>query len=129
MKRIIIPTLLILTGCATPQERCINTATRDMRVVDQLIAESMATLTRGYALESQTIYRTDFADCTPRATAEYPNPKPKMCMVEVPETVTKPKAVDLAAERAKLRGLEAKSAEQSTAAAQVIAQCRAQYPE
>jgi hypothetical protein len=128
MKRIIIPVLLSLTGCATPQERCINTATRDMQVVDQLIAESMATLARGYALESQTVYRPDFQDCTPRATADYPNPKPKMCMVDVPQTITRPKAVDLAAEAAKLNGLEAKSAEQSKAAAAAIAQCHAQFP-
>lgn len=128
MKRIVIPALLILTGCATPQERCINSATRDMRVVDQLIAESMATLARGYALDSQIVTRTDFEDCTPRATAEYPNPRPQMCLVEVPQTITKPVAVDLAAEKAKLKGLEAKSAQQSIAAAAAIAACRAQYP-
>lgn len=128
MKRIVIPAFLILTGCATPQERCINTATRDMRVVDQLIAESMATLARGYALESQIVTRTDFEDCTPRATAEYPNPRPKMCLVEVPQTITRPKAVDLAAEQVKLNGLEAKSAQQSKAAALAIAACRAQHP-
>lgn len=128
MKRIVIPALLILTACATPQERCINTATRDMRVVDQLIAESMATLTRGYALESQIVYRSSFEDCTPRATQAYPDPKPKMCLVNVPETVTRPKAVDLAAEQAKLKGLQAKSAAQSKVAAKAIAQCRAQYP-
>ncbi len=128
MKRIVIPALLILTGCATPQERCINTATRDMKIVDQLIAESEATLARGYALESQIVYRTDFQDCTPRATVDYPKPQPKMCMVDVPETITRPKAVDLAAEKAKLNALRAKSKVQSTAAAQAIAQCRKQYP-
>jgi hypothetical protein len=128
MKRIVIPALLILTGCATPQERCINAATRDMQVVDQLIAESMATLARGYALETQIVTRTDFEDCTPRATPDYPNPQPKMCLVEVPQTITRPKAVDLTAEKAKLKSLEVKSAQQSTAAAQGIAACRAQYP-
>lgn len=128
MKRIIPVALLILTGCATPQERCINAATRDMQVVDQLIAESMATLARGYALETQIVMRTDFDDCTPRATAEYPNPRPKMCLIEVPQTITRPKAVDLMAEKVKLSGLEAKSAEQSTVAAKAITACRAQYP-
>jgi hypothetical protein len=51
-----------------------------------------------------------------------------MCMVDVPQTITRPKAVDLAAEAAKLNGLEAKSAEQSKAAAAAIAQCHAQFP-
>jgi len=128
MKRIVILALLVLTGCATPQERCINAATRDMRVVDQLIAESKATLARGYALESQIIYRTDFEDCTPRATADYPNPPPRMCMVDVPQTVTKPKAVDLGAEQAKLAALETKYAAQSAGSAQIIDQCRVQFP-
>ena len=128
MKRIVIPALLILTGCATPQERCINMVTRDMRVVDQLIAESMATLARGYALETQIVTRTDFEDCTPRATENYPNPRPKMCLVEVPETITRPRAVDLNVEKAKLASLEAKSAQQSKAAAKSIAACRAEYP-
>lgn len=129
MKRIVIPALLVLTGCATPYERCINMATRDMQVVDRLIAESRATLSRGYALESQIIYRTDFEDCTPRATIDYPNPRPRMCLVDVPQTVTRPKAVDLAAEQVKLAGLEAKSAAQSKDAALALAQCRVQHPE
>ena len=128
MKPIILSALLILTGCATPQERCINGATRDMQVVDQLIAESMATLARGYALDSQIVTRKEFEDCTPRATAGDPSPRPRMCLIDVPETITRPVAVDLAAEQAKLRGLKAKSAEQSVAAAKAIAQCRAEFP-
>jgi hypothetical protein len=45
MKRALL-SLLLLTACGTPQEQCINSVTRDMRVVDRLIAETEANLAR-----------------------------------------------------------------------------------
>ena len=36
MRRLLLPALLILTACGTPQEQCISAATRDMRVVDAI---------------------------------------------------------------------------------------------
>ncbi len=129
MKRFTISALLILSACATPQEQCINAATRDMQVVDQLIAETEGNIQRGFALERETIYRTEFQDCTPRATEKNPEPKQRMCPVEVPETTTRPKAVDLNAEKAKLKSLTTKRAAQGKAAHAAMAQCRVQYPE
>ena len=120
--------LVILSACGTPQERCIRGATRDMQVVDRLITESQATLSRGYALESETIYRSEFQDCTPRATASDPTPASRMCLVQVPETVTRPKAVDLQVESAKLASLQAKRVSQASLAETAIAQCRAKFP-
>jgi hypothetical protein len=124
-----LPILVLLTACASPQQRCINQATRDMEVVDQLIADIEGNLQRGFALARETVYRTEFQDCTPAPTAKYPNPKPKVCPVEVPETVTRPVAVDLTAESAKLASLEKKRAQQGKTAAAAIAQCRTSYPE
>lgn len=128
MKRLTIPALLILSACATPQERCINAATRDMQVVDQLIAETEGNLQRGFALQSETIYRTDFQDCTPNASPSNPNPTPRMCPVEVPETRTRAVAVDLGAEKTKLKSLQSKRGAQGKAAHAAIAECRAQFP-
>jgi hypothetical protein len=129
MKRILLPTLLILSACGTPQEQCISAATRDMRVVDRLIAETEGNLTRGYGYENVTVYVTEWQDCTPAATTANPEPKPRVCLEDVPQTTRQPVALDLAAEQAKLTGLKQKRAQQAKAAASAINQCKAQYPE
>jgi hypothetical protein len=124
-----IGAVALLASCGTPQERCIREATRDMAVVDQLIAETEGNLQRGFALQRETIYRTEFEDCTPPATASDPTPRGRMCPVQVPDTVTRPVAINLADESAKLASLQAKRTQQGTVAAAAMAQCRALYPE
>lgn len=124
-----LPILSLLAACGTPQQRCINQATRDMAVVDQLIAEIEGNLQRGFALQEETVYRTEFQDCTPRPTAANPTPAAQMCPVQVPTTTTRPVAVDLSAESAKLASLQKKRDQQGKVAAAAIQQCRATYPE
>lgn len=126
---LLLPSLLILSACGTPQERCIGTASRDMRVVDRLIAETEGNIKRGYALEDVTVYETQWVDCTPRVAQGQPAPKPQMCLDDVPETVTKAKAIDLNAEAAKLKSLQTKRAQQAKAAAPQIKACKQQFPE
>ena len=128
MKAFALPALLLLVACGTPQEQCINGATRDMRVVDGLIAESEKTLARGYTYEEVTTYHTGFVDCTPRATEANPTPEPQECVGQVPETFRKPVAVDLNAEAAKLASLKAKRAELLRDADAIIRQCKALHP-
>jgi hypothetical protein len=129
MKCILLSSLLILTACGTPQERCIGAVSRDMRVVDRLIAETDQNIRRGYALEEVTVYTTQWVDCTPRVKPGTPAPKPQMCLDDVPQTVTKAKAIDLNAEAATLKSLKAKRAAQAKAAAPEIKACKAQFPE
>lgn len=124
-----LPVLALLAACATPQERCINQATRDMEVVDQLIAEIEGNLQRGFALQEETTYRTEFEDCTPNPTKANPKPASQMCPVQVPITTTRPVAVDLSAESAKLASLQKKRDQQGKVAAAAIQQCRANFPE
>ena len=124
-----IGAVALLAGCGTPQERCIREATRDMAVVDQLIAEAEGNLQRGFALQRETIYRTEFEDCTPPATASDPTPRGRMCPVQMPDTITRPVAINLADESAKLASLQAKRTQQGTVAAAAMAQCRALHPE
>jgi hypothetical protein len=119
----------VLAACGTPQERCIREVTRDMAVVDTLIVEVQGNLQRGFALQDETVYRTQFADCTPAPTEANPNPRARRCPVQVPETVTRAVAIDLTAESAKLASLQAKRAQQASVANTAIAQCRALYPE
>lgn len=129
MKRILVPALLILTACGTPQQNCISGATRDMRVVDRLIAETEANLQRGYAIEEQVISRTVWVRCQPQVQPGQPAAAPQMCLDDVDDVVSRPKAIDLNAEAAKLASLKAKRTAQARAAAPSIKACKAQYPE
>lgn len=47
---------LLLIACATPRQQCITAATKDLQVINTLIAETEANLSRGYAIETE--YRT-----------------------------------------------------------------------
>lgn len=129
MKRTPILALLILSACGTPQEQCIGSATRDMRVVDRLIVEVEGNLKRGYAYENVTVYMAQWQDCTPRPSDTDPAPKARMCLEEVPQTTRQAVAIDLVAERAKLDSLTQKRAQQAKAATAAIKQCKALHPE
>ncbi len=129
-------TLLILTllsACGTPQERCINGVTRDLRVVDRLIATSEGNLKRGYALEEVTITRTVWVSCpvpVPTVGVEGdPPPPPRLCLDEVDDTETRPKAINLTAEAETLASLKAKRIDLVRASAPGIAQCKSEFPE
>ena len=123
MKRLLL--LLPLMACATPQERCINAATRDQRVVERLMAEAQTNLARGYALEEITTYRSVWVQCGEVKKGR----KPRMCLDEVPETTRRPVAIDLAAESRKLTQLRSKRDALAKAQATTVAQCKAANPE
>ena len=129
----VVPVALLglLAACGTPQEQCIRQGTRDLTVVDRLISESRETLRRGYALEQVETSRLQWRPCGyPRpAQPGKPAPPPPMCMVEVPDWTTRPVAVDLKAEQAKLASMEAKRKELAKAAEPHIRACKAEFPE
>lgn len=133
MKRTLILCCL-LSACGTPQERCISSVTRDLRVVDRLIAETDANLRRGYGLQDVTVFHDVWTLCPGFPSGSIagepaPAPVPQMCWDSQPVTYQKPVAIDLAAENAKLSGLLTKRKELAAAAAPMIAQCQVQYPE
>lgn len=127
--------LALLAACGTPQEQCINRVTRDLRIVDRLIAETEGNLARGYAYEDVIVYRPVRVICDyyhrpgPADGGPAPRPVPRYCWDEREYTEQRPTAIDLRAERSKLEGLRAKRVELSRSAATPIAQCQAQYPE
>ncbi|MDO8882407.1 MAG: hypothetical protein U0934_14720 [Pseudotabrizicola sp.] len=134
MRRTLV-VLLLLTACGTPQERCIARETRDIRVLDRLIVESEGNLQRGYALEEVVTYRDRWVQC-PAVRPELvegqpapPPPPPQLCLREVRETQTQPKAIDLRAEAQKLASMKEKRAAQMRAAGPAIAQCKAEFPQ
>jgi hypothetical protein len=132
MRHVLMPALcLFLAACGTPQEQCINRETRDLRVVNRLIAETQGNLARGYAFEEYTTYSTEYVICgylpddANPATAR----QPRFCRDRVPETERRPVAIDLAAEQRKLDSLLAKRRDLEGRAAQVVEACKAAYPE
>jgi hypothetical protein len=130
MKRTSLAALALLAACGTPQEQCISKGTRDLRTVDRLITETEGNLARGYALEKVTEYETYWGRCQDVFEVDgKPVLRPRLCLEERPVSVERPKAIDLAAEARKLKGLKTKRAELARAAEPVIAQCRAAYPE
>lgn len=133
---LIFPILAILVACGTPQEQCIARETRDLRVVDRLIAEAEGNLQRGYAFEDVVVSRTVWVNCDPIPVpppadgAPPPTPpKPRLCLDDQDKTITRPVAIDLAAEQSKLAGLKAKQKQLALSANLSITACRKTYPE
>ena len=133
MRALILPGLLFLAACGTPQQQCIARETRDLRVVDRLIDETQGNLDRGYAFEEVTVFTTEYVDCTPQVVVPEGAPVPvverRLCLEDVPETVQRPVAIDLAAEQRKLDSLLIKRRDLLARAEGVIAACKAAYPE
>jgi hypothetical protein len=92
---------LFLAACATPQQRCELQATRDLRIINGLIAESQATLQRGFALREEQRTRVGTTICY----GGHGNFGYGFCWGNDTYTRTRPVAVNLDEERAKLQTL------------------------
>jgi hypothetical protein len=123
--------LLLLAACATPQERCINSATREVRILDRLIGEVEGNLARGYALEEVILTRQRWVMCHPGtpATKTEPAQPPQMCLTEHDYTEMRPKAINLADERVKLAEMRKKRGTLARAAASEVTACKRLHPE
>ena len=119
---------LILAACGTPQERCIRSATQEVRTLDRLIAETEANLARGYEYESREVVRHVWTWCNDYIGRDR-RPVRHMCFEPVFRTVERPVAIDPEVEARKLDGLKTRRAALARRAAAGVAQCRAQFPE
>lgn len=126
----ILATLALLSACGTPQEQCIRLGTRDLIVLDRLIADSRATLHRGYALQEVEVDNWVWVTCgpPPMVNGQAVGP-PERCFENVPRLEVRPRAVNLAEERAKLAGMEDRHRDLARAAQPVVAACQAKYPQ
>lgn len=101
----LVAPLLLLTACATPEQRCIADATEDLRVVNRLIAETRANLERGYAIEKEPDTSIGISFCAGNRG------RAVLCTQRETEYRDRPVAFDRAAEERKLADLEAKRLE------------------
>lgn len=115
--------LLALAGCATPQEQCISNASRNINVLERLIAQTEANIERGYGVKTiERIVPDGYRNC---GTPE----EPVRCAKTRVERETVPVAIDLNAEQSKLNSLIARRNADAKAVSATIAQCRAAYPD
>lgn len=123
---VLVP-LVALAACATPREACIAGASHDLRVVNQLIAQTQANLARGYGLETRqdvvNVNRMCQAKQSDGSILRYPCDD-----IEVRDRRV-PVALDLKAEQAKLDSLLKRQRELQTTTDAAIRQCVASYPE
>ncbi|SIS64712.1 hypothetical protein [Phaeovulum vinaykumarii] len=130
-----LPLLAVLAACGTPQERCINSATRELRAVSALRAETEANLARGYAWEEYTITRSRWEWCAapplpPKPDGTQPPPlPPRMCLEEYTDTARRRVAIDPAAETRKRDNLIARERQLERQARADVAACKARFPE
>lgn len=104
-------------------------ATRDIKVVDGLIARDRATLDRGYALETETLIGSSLQFCQGAFSFDgHLGIGTSTCIGPRAETRTVPAAVDLDAVARRLTALERKRAELAARTEAGVAACRAGYP-
>lgn len=124
---------LLLVACGTPQERCISTATRDLRTLNGLIEDSQANLARGFAYEEYTVNRSRWVHCQGPPVVDSDGDlvpgRTYMCLDDYTDTVRRPVSINLDEERRKLDGMLTKQRELNRIAAAQIEGCKAQYPE
>jgi hypothetical protein len=118
---------LALAACETPQQSCLDSASRDLRVVDSLIRQTQGNLQRGYAIEVDQVVDVDRTFCQVRR--EDGDIDLVRCERTEVEDVRRPVAIDLNAERAKLDSLVERRASLLTQTAARQQACLAAYPE
>ena len=126
-KGLMILPLLGLVACASPRESCIAGVSRDLTIVNQLITQTELTIARGYGMDQRQEVRTIPRICydeRPDGTVET-----DICDTTYVRNVDVPVAVDLDAERAKLRQLKDQRDRLDGPTEAAVRQCIATHPE
>ena len=118
----VLGAIAFLAGCLSPQESCINDATRQTRALSDAIVETQGNISRGFAIHSQRIPYTYPGVCH-SSYGSYTCPQTGYRTQETPV------AVSVAEERVKLASLRTQLNTVQRESNAAIAQCRAQYPE
>ena len=119
--------LLPLAACATPQQQCRNEATRDLRVLDDLIVETRTNISRGYAIEEEIVPRIGITTCFGNRFDGDGYGGLSFCSGTSTSVRKTPVAIDIEAERRKLDGLEQSRAAAAGRAQSALATCQAQF--
>ena len=135
MRKLIVFAVLgfgVLTGCGTPQERCINRETREIRHLQDMLDEVEGNLARGYAYEDYDVPMTRWEQCGTEVIRHGNGTvieRPRMCLEDYTVTRTREVAIDPVSERRKRDGLRDKIRALPPAATAAIRACRETNPE
>ena len=135
MRKLIVFAVLgfgVLTGCGTPQERCINRETREIRHLQDMLDEVEGNLARGYAYEDYDVPMTRWEQCGTEVIRHGNGTvieRPRMCLEDYTVTRTREVAIDPVSERRKRDGLRDKIRKMTPAVNAAIRACRETYPE
>jgi hypothetical protein len=113
---------LALSGCIDEYQQCVRNSSKDLNVVNELIAKAQLTVNRGYSFETLIATEIEEVVCL---TAEG---QQATCLVEVGTTYQSPVAVDLEAERRKLAQLIEQRRVLEKRLGEAEQACRAAYP-
>jgi len=122
-----LASLALVAACVSEQDSCVSNASRDLTIVNQLIAETRANVSRGYALEERTDMTTIEKVC--EIVQDGGGILRVPCNEMVPNRSMVPVAIDLVAEQAKLDSLLARQPQMQAQANAAIEQCRLYYPD
>ncbi|SFD31608.1 hypothetical protein [Tropicimonas isoalkanivorans] len=123
---ILLLALPALAACATPREGCLRSATRDIAVVDRLILETQANLSRGYAIDEEPYITSNVNLCV--GNGGYHRVGWSYCNQPTTRYRQRPVTIDRAAEQRKLAELKQTRARLTAEAGPRLAQCNARYP-
>lgn len=119
---------VLLSGCATPKQKCISDATRQLRSVESALETAQGNIARGYAVYTQRVPYTVGRICYnthPRTNAVIPY----SCPMTQYWTQTTPVAIDVAEERRKVAEYQQMLPQLRQQANARIRQCHAQFPD
>ena len=118
---LILATLTLLAGCASSQDRCVRSATRDLRTIDALIEETEGNIARGYAYQTVP---SNVSIGVSYCGYSWGNVGVGLCAGNSTGTTRQAVAIDLGEEQKKLAELRRKRAEIAAATAPAVAACR-----
>ena len=119
----LLPALILIAACATPQEQCINTASNEVRTIRSGISTAQGNIGRGYA-----IHRSTESYQVPDICHDS-NKKPYRCFETEYRTVETPVSINVAEERRKLAALQKRLPAAMRQMKAGVANCRVQFPE
>lgn len=117
-------TVLVVTGCATPQQQCVAGATAEVRFLEEELVERRVNIARGYAIRRET--RTEML---PEFCYSPVTQMRFMCMEPVHTVRESRRPINVTDEQERIAQLERALARERQLADQAVNQCRAQFPE
>lgn len=131
MRSVAILLLLGLAACGTPQERCINRSTAEVRRLQSLVAEVDGNLARGYGYEEYDVPISRWETCgydTFQGKDGRVFSRARMCMVDDYVTSRRAIPIDPQAEQRKRDALTARIKALVPQMNANVDACRTTYP-